>query len=98
VGYFLWLANLGLAHTNRQSYRAKAFSEKQLTDLKELEGKNSAMPFVRANLASQVEANSTLLTTQTERFDTYVLLIWVVPLILFVFCWGIPWVAAGFGA
>jgi len=80
----------------KKAKELKAYYVQAASDAQQLEGKAGVKPLVSAHLSSQIEANTKIIAQQTERFDNYAKLLWIVPVVFALFCWGIPWVANGF--
>lgn len=80
----------------KKAQELKAYYTQASADAQKLEGKAGVKPLVSAHLSNQIESNTQVVLTQSARFDRYIWLLWLVPLVCAIFCWGIPWVARGF--
>ena len=92
--YQLWDARV----RTQQAQVLLGYYAQSSAEAKALEGQAGASPIVSAHLAQQLESNTEIIKAQKSRSHTFLQLLWLVPLVSFIFARGIPWVWSGFYA
>jgi hypothetical protein len=83
-------------HQMKKSHELEVYYAHASADAQKLEGSAIVTPMVSEHLSEQVGLNGKIIEAQKIREAQYTRLIWLAPLITFVFARGVPWVWEGF--